>query len=569
MIIGETFGSYEVSKKIGEGGMGEVYLALHKHMGRMAAIKVLRQKYSSEPDVVERFFIEARSASLVEHPGIVRVYDCAIHTDGRAYIVMEYLEGQTLGSALERVGCVDDMLTIVDLSWQIATALQAAHNKGIIHRDLKPDNIFLTFLPDQGPKPIVKILDFGIAKLLHSLVKATQTGSLLGTPLYMSPEQGRGSGLIDHRADIYSLGCIIFEMVTGRPPFVREGAGELIVAHASEMPPLASKIQRSTPPEIAQLIASMLAKRPEDRPQSMQEVATRLDMFRAHKSAMAATKPLISDVPSIEDGQTSQPWRAAEPARESKPQPRKVAPTEILPPEERERLVPRSIIRNPMVTEQSWLARVHETSFEPPPKREIRSRPQPSTLSSSPSASVPSVPHHPYAYFVPYVGGGLLFGVLILLAIALSNRSKPARDETPTPAAVEVSLPKLAPPPPPVPPAAQIAPPHAEPPMAKPRPHRRPAESSRARKDPATEAMKAAEDALADSDYIYAAMLAKLAVSHGAGVRAYLILGQSKYQLKSYTEAQRAYKAALDLDPDNSAALLGLRAINMRTSSEK
>jgi len=577
MIIGETFGSYEVSKKIGEGGMGEVYLALHKHMGRMAAIKVLRQKYSSEPDVVERFFIEARSASLVEHPGIVRVYDCAVHTDGRAYIVMEYLEGQTLGSALERVGCVDDMLTIVDLSWQIATALQAAHDKGIIHRDLKPDNIFLTFLPDQGPKPIVKILDFGIAKLLHSLVKATQTGSLLGTPLYMSPEQGRGSGLIDHRADIYSLGCIIFEMVTGRPPFVREGAGELIVAHASEMPPLASKIQRSTPPEIAQLIASMLAKRPEDRPQSMQEVATRLEMFRGHKSAMAATEPLIPDVPSLDDGQTSQHRPAAEPARESKPQPRKVAPTEILPPEERDVPSPRSIVQSPMVTEHSWLVRVHETSFEPPPRREVRRRPQPSTLSSSPATSGSSVPHRPYAYFVSYVGGGFLLGGLIVLVVVLTSRPKAAREEAP--AAVEVALPKLAfsPPPPPSPPApapvlaappAQTAPPHAEPPKAKPRPHRRPAKASPVRKDSATEALKAAEDALADSDYFYAALLAKLAVDHGAGVRAYLILGQSKFQLKSYVEARRAYQTALDLDPENPTALLGLRAINMRTSSE-
>jgi serine/threonine protein kinase len=592
MIIGETFGSYEVSKKIGEGGMGEVYLALHKHMGRMAAIKVLRQKYSSEPDVVERFFIEARSASLVEHPGIVRVYDCAIHTDGRAYIVMEYLEGQTLGSALERVGCVDDMLTIVDLSWQIATALQAAHNKGIIHRDLKPDNIFLTFLPDQGPKPIVKILDFGIAKLLHSLVKATQTGSLLGTPLYMSPEQGRGSGLIDHRADIYSLGCIMFEMTTGRPPFVREGAGELIIAHASEMPPLASKIQRSTPPEFAQLIASTLAKRPEDRPQTMAEVATRLEMFRGHKSAMAATEPLIPDLPNVDNGRASQNRQAAQPAYESKPQPRKVAPTEILPPEEREPRSPRSIIRAPMITEHTWLARVHETSFAPPLGREVGPRPGPrpqpsTTLSSSPSSvdSSPSLPRRSYASIFSYVGGGVLLGSLIVLVIALTNRPKPAREEPPAPASVEVVLPKLAfSPPPPVPPMpapaptpspASSAPPtaapaaataHAELPKAKPRPHRKPAEASRARKDPAAEAMKAAEDALDQGDYVYAAMFAKLATQHGAGARAYVILGQSKLLLKSYTEAKRAYQTALDLDPDNSAALLGLRAIKIRTS---
>jgi serine/threonine protein kinase len=599
MIIGETLGSYEISKQIGEGGMGEVYLALHKHMGRMAAIKVLRQKYSSEPEVVERFFTEARSASLVEHPGIVRVYDCAVHTDGRAYIVMEYLEGQTLGSALERVGCIDDMLTIVDLSWQIATALQAAHDKGIVHRDLKPDNIFLTFPPDQGanpqgPKPIVKILDFGIAKLLHSMVKATQTGSLLGTPLYMSPEQGRGSGLIDHRADIYSLGCIMFEMTTGRPPFVREGAGELIIAHASEMPPLASKIQRSTPPEFAQLIASTLAKRPEDRPQTMLEVATRLEMFRGHKSAMAATEPLIPDLPNVDNGRASQNRQAAQPAYERKPQPRRVAPTEILPPEEREPRSPRSIIRAPMVTEHTWLARVHETSFAPSPVREVgRPRLQPSTtLSSSPSSvdSSSSLPRRPYAGIFPYVGGGVLFGGVIVLVVALTNRPKPAREETQAPAAVEVVLPKLAfsPPPPPAPPVpapapvappAQTAPPstatptdsaaHAEPQKAKPRPHHKLAEASRAHKDPAAEAMKSAEDALDQGDYVYAAMFAKLATQHGAGVRAYLILGQCKVHLKSYTEARRAYQTALDLDPDNATALLGLRAIKIRTSESE
>jgi serine/threonine protein kinase len=208
-MIGETLGSYEVKKKIGEGGMGVVYLAKHRHIDRMAAIKVLRPQFSAKPDLVARFFAEARSANLVKHVGIVEIYDCAVHADGNAYIVMEYLEGQTLGAALERLGRVDDVTTIADLSWQIAAALQAAHDKLIVHRDLKPDNVFLTFVPERGPSPVVKILDFGIAKLLHSTIKATQTGSLLGTPLYMSPEQGRGAGLVDHRADIYSLGCIM------------------------------------------------------------------------------------------------------------------------------------------------------------------------------------------------------------------------------------------------------------------------------------------------------------------------------------------------------------------------
>jgi len=258
-MIGETLGSYEVRKRIGEGGMGEVYLAEHKHMGRMAAIKVLRPQFSGEAELVGRFFAEARSTNLVKHPGIVQVYDCAVHTNGRAYIVMEYLEGQTLGAALEQLGCVDEVMTIVDLSWQIATALQAAHNKDIIHRDLKPDNIFLTFQPEQGPSPVVKILDFGIAKLLHSKVKATQTGSMLGTPLYMSPEQGRGAGLVDHRTDIYSLGCIMFELYSGHPPFSGSSVEDVLAAHMTMQPPPLTGITDLSP-KLATVVLRLLTK---------------------------------------------------------------------------------------------------------------------------------------------------------------------------------------------------------------------------------------------------------------------------------------------------------------------
>ena len=165
ILVKDVFGSYRVLQRIGEGGMGEVYLAEHQHIDRVAAIKVLRPEFSANGDLVNRFFAEARAANVIKHPSIVEIYDCSVHTDGRAYIAMEYLEGQTLGKALETLGCVDDFLTVVDLSWQIATALQAAHDKGIVHRDLKPDNIFLTFSQNKG-RPIVKILDFGIAKLL-------------------------------------------------------------------------------------------------------------------------------------------------------------------------------------------------------------------------------------------------------------------------------------------------------------------------------------------------------------------------------------------------------------------
>ena len=366
-LTSDVFGSYRVVHRLGAGGMGEVYLAEHMHIDRHAAVKVLRPEFSANGELVTRFFAEAKAANLIKHPSIVEIYDCSVLPDGRAYIVMEYLEGQTLGSALESSGCIDDFMTFVDLSWQIANALQAAHDKGIVHRDLKPDNIFLAFAPELGPAPVIKILDFGIAKLLYSAIRTTQTGSLLGTPLYMSPEQARGSGTVDHRTDIYAMACIMFEMLTGRPPFVREGMGDIIMAHMSEMPPRASRIKPRIPPEIDQLISRMLAKRPEDRPQSMQEVMAALDPFRVRKSALASTTPFI---PELDDGPTRQIERpeapAIAPAPEAKPR-RQVPPTEIIPASEREDQprhaeisAPR--ISSPMITEESWIVRAQRTS---------------------------------------------------------------------------------------------------------------------------------------------------------------------------------------------------------------
>ncbi len=589
ILLGNTFGSYRIVHRIGEGGMGEVYLAEHMHMQRMAAIKVLRPQYAANVELVERFFAEARSANLINHPAIVEIYDCATLPDGSAYIVMEYLEGQTLGAALGRLGCVSEALTLVDLSWQIATALQAAHDKGIIHRDLKPDNIFLTFLPDQAPNPVVKILDFGIAKLLHSTVKATQTGSLLGTPLYMSPEQARGSGLVDHRTDIYSQGCIMFEMTTGRPPFVREGVGELIIAHASEIPPAPSIIKPSIPPEIDQLIIQMLAKNPAHRPQSMQEIATRLDVFRVKKSAMAATRPFL---PDLDDGHTSQYRRplpsAPDPGPEAKPRPRKVAATAILPPSERDFRSPRSVIRHPMVAEHSWIARVQETSPGRSPQRGVVPMPRPSTPPSAASdaGTVNPVSSRPFAGYLLRIAGGLLIGGMIVLIVLVTRKTREAKDapqsapQSATP--VEVVLPVLAPSPSPaaVPtPQAAALPPATAPSSAtatmgsttnaapdKPkRPsNRQPTtdtgrDANRLRKRLRAEAMDAAKDAFMDGNFATAAIQAERAIRHGAGVHGYLFLAESQMRLRAYPEAIRAYTSVLELDPDNSIAKLGIR----------
>ncbi len=256
--------------------MGEVYLAEHVHISRKAAIKVLLPELSSRPDIVARFFTEARATGLLRHPNIVEILDCDVHASGRAYIVMEFLEGETLGHCLTRIGSfAGDVPSAAAIAGELAAALAASHGKGIVHRDLKPDNIFLASTP-AGESPLrTKILDFGIAKLLGegaSGSRQTRTGSVLGTPVYMSPEQCRGAGRVDHRSDIYSLGCIIFEMLAGQPPFVREGHGELIIAHNSEPPPELASLVPSVPPALASLVARMLVKDPAQRTQTMNEV---------------------------------------------------------------------------------------------------------------------------------------------------------------------------------------------------------------------------------------------------------------------------------------------------------
>jgi serine/threonine-protein kinase len=276
-MIGQTVGGYVILDRIGAGGMGEVYLGEHRRLERRAAIKFLLPGLSKDAGLVARFFNEARALSRIQHPGIVDVFDCDVFED-RAFIVMEYLQGESLAAVVDRVGGIgDDPNSVAAVIGQIANALAAAHAKGIIHRDLKPENIFLA-LGRQMPFG-VKILDFGIAKLAEDNfgeTSHTRPGSLLGTPSYMAPEQCRGVSGIDHRVDVYALGCITFELLAGRKVFEMEAPGDLIVAHIQTQAPRLAACVPGVPAALDDLVARMLAKNPADRPQSMEEVISTL-----------------------------------------------------------------------------------------------------------------------------------------------------------------------------------------------------------------------------------------------------------------------------------------------------
>jgi len=288
-------GGYVLVKQIGAGGMGEVWLAEHVMLGRRAAMKFLHASIARRNELVTRFFNEARAATTIADPGIVQVFDFGHADDGSAYIVMELLEGETLEQRCRRSGTIS-VADALRITRQIANTLVAAHARGIVHRDLKPENIFLVPDAEVAGGERVKLVDFGIAKLSTDAGLKTQTSAVMGTPAFMSPEQCRGAGVVDHRADIYSLGCVLFAILTGRPPFVADGAGELIVMHMTQPPPRASSASPHVPPAIDALIARCLAKDPAQRFASAAELASAIDDVRttAAQPTVIAPRPFQS-----------------------------------------------------------------------------------------------------------------------------------------------------------------------------------------------------------------------------------------------------------------------------------
>lgn len=254
--------------------MGVVYRAEHVELKKLAAVKLLLPAMSVRREIVARFFNEARAAAAIRHPGIVDVYDSGVQDDGSAYIVMEYLSGESLADRLAREGpmALHPSLAIIG---QAARAIGAAHAAGIVHRDLKPDNIFLVADQDIDCGIRLKILDFGIAKLAQDTNARglTSTGAAMGTPAYMPPEQWVSAGEVDQRSDIYALGCVIFEMLCGHPPFERPGVMEFADAHRFVPAPSPSQVRPELPSAIDGILGKALAKAPADRYATMNELA--------------------------------------------------------------------------------------------------------------------------------------------------------------------------------------------------------------------------------------------------------------------------------------------------------
>src|ERR1041384_2430860 len=275
LLIGQTIGNYLVTQKLGEGGMGSVYLAEHPSIGKKVALKVLHSEFSTDQEVTARFFHEAKAVNDIGHPNIVDIVDFGIIQAGHGreqlvYFIMEYLAGATLSQLIRSEAPLPPERAL-SVALQVADALAASHQKGIVHRDLKPDNIIL--LQRGRERDFVKLLDFGIAKLTGGSAAGshrTRTGIVMGTPAYMSPEQCEGRDSVDRRTDVYALGIVLYEMLTGRVPFVGDGYGEILVQHLTQRPRPPSQI-RMLPAHVEIVVLKALEKRADMRYPTMDE----------------------------------------------------------------------------------------------------------------------------------------------------------------------------------------------------------------------------------------------------------------------------------------------------------
>jgi serine/threonine-protein kinase len=288
LVAGATLGGkYVLERRLGAGAMGTVFAAENIEIGRRVAIKVLNGRLAGDQALLTRFRMEARAAALIRHPGIVDVLDMGTDDEGAPFIVMELCEGETLGALIEREGRLP-AARVVDIVASALDGLGAAHRAGIVHRDLKPDNLFLC---SDGPTP-VKLLDFGISKFgMAEGLGATQTGVVMGTPLYMAPEQIRSAKDAGPPADLYAVGAICYHALGGRPPFAGSTFSEVVARALTEPAPPLREARPDLPEELCALVERLLAKDPRERPGDAAAVAASLRALGAGADASGATAP--------------------------------------------------------------------------------------------------------------------------------------------------------------------------------------------------------------------------------------------------------------------------------------
>lgn len=275
----ELIGPYRILRAIGKGGMGTVYEGVHEQIERRVAIKILHREFVENSEYAERFLNEAKAVNRIGHPGIVQIHEMAGLPDGTAYLVMELLVGETVGQRLKLRGGRLPLDEAISIAKDVSDALAAAHSKSIIHRDLKPDNIMLVSDPVAARGERCKLLDFGIAKFVVAASGAlkghTQIGTVMGTLWYMSPEQLRDTAQVNDRTDVYALGALLYQLLSGRVPFLADSEAELIAAHLRDTPQELSELIPEVPERLSQLVSRMLEKDLSLRP-TMREVAREL-----------------------------------------------------------------------------------------------------------------------------------------------------------------------------------------------------------------------------------------------------------------------------------------------------
>jgi serine/threonine-protein kinase len=422
-------GKYRVSRLIGEGGMGTVYEAEHTLIGRAVAVKVLHGDFAKSPEAQERFRREARAATAIRHANIIEVTDMGTTEEGRPFLVMELLEGVPL-SALLVEGRGMPLARIVHVLTQVLDALAAAHKKGIVHRDLKPDNVFV--VQEQDRPDFVKLLDFGISKMNEATaggLSVTRTGSVMGTPNYMAPEQAMGRKDCDHRVDLWAVGVMLYEALTGRRPYLGDNYNELLTAILMTTPPTPCTVNPAITPALERVILRALAKERDQRYSSATELRDELRAASAGAAPIAGVlAPPVVATPAPAVAPPAAPRVGPRPAAPAAPPPVPRSAAPAAPPPVPRPAAPAAPLPVP---------RSAPPAASPPAPAAAAVRPATPTapLTLTPGAYDAPVLDQPAAprkrRTVLFAGGGLALVAAVVVAVVLLSAKRPERAEAP------------------------------------------------------------------------------------------------------------------------------------------